>query len=223
MFILIIEFILPYLIIIFLISFMLHEGHNHHEGINNGLPRGMKFYPAQFMRFSHYDKLKIAHLIDTMHIRKNVNETLWQIIDGRRDKEKIVKICTDIQEANHAMQSVIRYSNRSDGVPYRNNLPWLLIEQQRNDVKEVIKRIKFPMGFSSNINNILTKKGEFGGVKTHYWNTFITVIILVYIFIYIGLVHLLFFFIFSLLLWSKQITIHFFVTVCSTAIFPKQL
>jgi hypothetical protein len=27
------EFILPYLIIIFVISFMLHEGHNHHEGI----------------------------------------------------------------------------------------------------------------------------------------------------------------------------------------------
>jgi hypothetical protein len=28
------------------------------------------------------------------------------------------------------------------------------------------------------------KKGEFGGVKTHDWHTFIKVIILVYIFIY---------------------------------------
>jgi hypothetical protein len=67
------------------------------------------------------------------------------------------------------------------------------------------------MGFASNINNILMKKGEFGGVKTHDWHTFIKVIILVYIFIYIGLIHLLFFFIFSCLLWSKQITIHFFL------------
>jgi len=67
------------------------------------------------------------------------------------------------------MRSVIRYSNRSDGVLDRNNLPWLLTEQQRNDVKEVIQRIKFPTGFASNINNILTKKGEFGGVKTHDW------------------------------------------------------
>jgi hypothetical protein len=116
MFISIIEFILPYLIIIFLISFMLHEGHNHHGGINNGLPQGMKSYPAQFMRFHYYEEIKISHLFDTMHIGKNVTETLWQIIDGRRDKEKIVKICTDIQEANHAMRSVIRYSNRSDGV-----------------------------------------------------------------------------------------------------------
>jgi hypothetical protein len=103
MFILIIEFILTYLIIIFLISFMLHEGRNHHEGINNVLPQRMKSYPSQFMRFPYYEELKIAHLFDTMHIRKNVTETLWRIIDDRRDKEFFFKISTDIQEANHAM------------------------------------------------------------------------------------------------------------------------
>ena len=140
---------------------------------------------------------------------------------GGIKKTKIVKICTDIQEANHAMWSVIQYSNRSNGVLDRNNLPWLLTKQQSNDVKEVIQRIKFPMGFASNIKNILTKKGEFGGVKTHDWHTFIKVIILVYIFIYIGLIDLLFIFIFSCLLWLKQITIHFVVIVCSTTISPK--
>jgi hypothetical protein len=59
MFILIIEFILPYLIIICVIYFMLHEGCSHHEGINNGLPRGIKCYPAQFMRFPNYEEIKI--------------------------------------------------------------------------------------------------------------------------------------------------------------------
>jgi hypothetical protein len=78
-------------------------------------------------------------------------------------KKKIVKICTDIQEANHAMKNVI-YSN-SNG--HRNSLPWLFTEQESNVVKEVIRKIKFPTGFASNIKNILTKKGEFGGVKTH--------------------------------------------------------
>jgi hypothetical protein len=71
MLILIIEFILPYLMIIFLISFRLHEGH-HNEVINNGLPRGMKCYPTQLMRFPYYEEIKIAHLFDTMHIGKNV-------------------------------------------------------------------------------------------------------------------------------------------------------
>jgi hypothetical protein len=55
------------------------------------------------MRFPYYEELKIDHLFDTIHIGKNVTKTLWRIIYGRRDKEKIVKICTDIQEANHAM------------------------------------------------------------------------------------------------------------------------
>jgi hypothetical protein len=71
------------------------------------------------------------------------------------------------------MQSMIL--SNMDGV--KNSLPWLLIEQQRNVVKEVIEKIKFPMGFPSNINNILTKKGEIVGVKTHDWHSFIKLII----------------------------------------------
>jgi len=81
---------------------------------------------------------------------------------------------------NRVMQSVI-WSNRDEE---QNNLPWLLTEKQSNDVKGVIQRIKFPIGFSSNINNILTKKGEFGGVKTHDWHTFIKVTIFLYIYLY---------------------------------------
>jgi hypothetical protein len=90
-----------------LIFFILHQCRRH-EGSNNGIPRGMKCYPTQFMRFPYYKDLKIVHLFDTMHIGKNVIETLWQIIDGRRDKEKNVNICHDIREANHAMKSVIQ-------------------------------------------------------------------------------------------------------------------
>jgi hypothetical protein len=44
-FILIIQFILPHLINSVLIFFMLHQC-RHHEGSNNGLPRGMKCYPT---------------------------------------------------------------------------------------------------------------------------------------------------------------------------------
>jgi hypothetical protein len=97
-----------------------------------------------------------------MHIRKNITELLWRILDGRTDKERIGKICCDIREANHALQSVIINSN-GDGREKNTSLPWLLMEQQSNIVKEVIRKIRL----SSNIQNILTKKGDFGGVKTH--------------------------------------------------------
>ena len=45
------------------------------------------------------------------------------------------------------MKSVIDRSNNNGGQNYNNN-PSLLTEQQRNDVKEVVRRIKFPTGFS---------------------------------------------------------------------------
>ena len=76
------------------------------------------------------------------------------------------------------MQSVIN-SNVGDG-DQDISLPWLLIEQQSNVIKEFIRKIKFSMGIFSNIQNILTKKGDFCGVKTHGWHTFIKVIIYLY-------------------------------------------
>ena len=92
---------------------MIHDGHRDHEGIN-GLPQGMKSYPKQFSGFSFYEHLKIVDIFYTMHIVKNVVETLWQILDGRTEKEKNVKICNDIQESNHAMKYVIEFYRNGD-------------------------------------------------------------------------------------------------------------
>ena len=69
---------------------MIHDGRRGHEGIN-GIPRGMKSYPKQFNGFPYYEHLLISHLFDIVHIRKNVAKTLWQILDLRSNKEKIVK------------------------------------------------------------------------------------------------------------------------------------
>ena len=55
---------------------MIHDGRLNHEGIN-GIPQGMKSYSKKFSRFPYYDHLQIVHLFDTMHIGKNVFDTLW--------------------------------------------------------------------------------------------------------------------------------------------------
>ena len=181
----------------------------------------MKCYPSQFARLPYYEDLKIAHLFDTMHVGKNVTETLWRTIDGAHDRDKIDKICADIEKSNHAMKSVIDRSNNNGGRNY-NNIPWLLTEQQSNDVKEVVRRIKFPTGFASNINNILTKKGDFSGVKTHDWHTFVKVIFLVYVFVCYCLNT---YFKFSFFLFNLETNndSFFIVIVCSTCISPKRL
>ena len=115
----------------------------------NRIPRGMKSYLIQFNRFLFYECLQIAHLFNTMHIGKTVTEMIWRILDGRTHKDKIGKNCSDIGEVNHTLQSVI-ISNIRDG-DQNISLPWLLKEQQSNSIKEVIQKISFSTGFSSNI------------------------------------------------------------------------
>ena len=88
-----------------------------------------------------------------------------------------------------------------------------LREKQGNDIKLVIQKIRFLTGFASNIQNILTKKGDFGGVKTHGWHTFIKVIIYIY---NLCLVHLIVIVV-SYLETNNDLL---FVTVRSTSISP---
>ena len=110
------------------------------QGSTDNLPKGLKSYPRQFSRLPYYEHLQIVHLFDSMHIGKNITETLWKILDGRRDKEKIVKICNDIHESNHALKNFIHSNSNRDQINI-SALPWLLMEQQSDAIKEVIRII----------------------------------------------------------------------------------
>ena len=101
----------------------------------------MKNYPTQFSRLPYYKDLPIAHLFDAMHIGNNVIETLWKMLDGRHDREKIAKICTDIHESNHALKAFIESNSNGDRIN-TSALPWLLTEQKSDALKEVIKKNK---------------------------------------------------------------------------------
>ena len=97
---------------------------------------------------------------------------------GRSENEEIVKICNSIQEANHAMKDIIQFHLKEYQINIK-SLPWMLMEQQSNVVKEVMRKIKFPTGFCLNMKNFITKKGDFARVKTHDWDIFMKVIIMV--------------------------------------------
>ena len=97
----------------------------------------MKSYPIQFNRLSYYEHLQIDHLFDTMHIGNNVTKTLWKLLELRREKDKVVKSCKDIQERNHAMKDVIQFHSNGEQVNI-NSIPSMFMEKQRNVVKEVM-------------------------------------------------------------------------------------
>ena len=67
------------------------------------------------------------HLFGTMHIGKNVTKTLWKILDGRHDKEKLNETCSDIHDTNYAMKNIIE-SNRNGDYINASSLPWLLMK-----------------------------------------------------------------------------------------------
>ena len=137
------------------------------EGNADKLPKGLKCYPREFSRLPYYEQLQIVHLFDTMHIGKNVTETLWKILDGRRDKEKVGKISSDIHYSNRPIKNIIESNSNEDWIN-ASALPWLLTKQQSNAIKEFIQKMRFPTGFSVNIRNLVSKKSEFGpGLKMH--------------------------------------------------------
>ena len=78
------------------------------------------------------------------------------------------------------MKDAIQFHRNGDQINI-NSLPWMLTEQESNVVKEVMQKIKFPTGFSGNMKNIIPKKGDFVGVKTHDCHIFMKVIIMEWI------------------------------------------
>ena len=64
------------------------------------------------------------------------------MLDGRRDREQIAKICIDIHESNHALKVFIESNSNGDRIN-TSVLPWLLIEKQSDALKEVIKKQNF--------------------------------------------------------------------------------
>ena len=96
-------------------------------------------------------------MFDTMHIGKNVIETLWRLLELWREKDKVVKAFKYIQERNHVMTYIIQFHCNVEQFNI-NSIPWMFTEQQRNVVKEVMRKIKFPTGFCANLKHIITKK-----------------------------------------------------------------
>ena len=81
-----------------------------------------------------------------MNIGKNVTKTLWRLMQVRSKKDKIVKVCKDIQEGNHAMKDAIQFDSNGDQINI-NSIPWMFMEQQSNVVKEVMQKLNLPLDF----------------------------------------------------------------------------
>jgi hypothetical protein len=86
-------------------------------------------------------------LFNKTYIGKNVTQLQWKILNGRNNRNKIGKVTSDIEESNTIQHLSHSYSDK-----LLTNLPWLLIKQERNIVKDLIWKIEFPTSFDLNIH-----------------------------------------------------------------------
>ncbi|MCO5563467.1 hypothetical protein L7F22_017109 [Adiantum nelumboides] len=101
----------------------------HHEG----LPPGMKRFSILY-ELPYWTSLRINHLLDPMHIFKNVGSLLWDHITGRKDSHGAR---TDLQEVG--IMKELWPVTRADGRITLPKAPWVLSKAEEHSAKRILR------------------------------------------------------------------------------------
>lgn len=130
-------------------------------------PHGMKRLSI-FHNLPYWGDLLINHLIDPMHIFKNVAVVLWKTITGEADTKGQRD---DLQEQGR-MQHLWTQS-RPNGKIFLPKAPWVLTKAEEKQVKKCIQEFRTPTGCMHCLKGAFTKDGQLSGLKSHDWHKFL--------------------------------------------------
>lgn len=132
-----------------------------------GTVKGMK-WKASFVLLPYWTELKIHHLLDPMHIFKNVSASIWRHVTGRKDTDAARE---DLQEAGSKANA---WLNVEEGT--RPQVDWIVPKKSMKPVREAIKAIKTPTGYMHSLRNCFSAEtGELTGLKSHDWHKMLQV------------------------------------------------
>lgn len=139
-------------------------------------PKGMSRYSI-FLTLPYWESLKIQHLLDPMHIFKNVAQSTWDHIIGKKDT---LGAREDMKSINRLPPSIEpRMGKRGKLVLPK--APWVLSKVEQERVKGVIASIWTPTGFMRSLKGAFTKTKKVGGtsqlygLKSHDWHKMLQV------------------------------------------------
>ena len=144
------------------------------NGVENAPPPGMTRYSI-FFRLPYWSELKINHLLDPMHIFKNVAQQIWDHITSARDN---LGVRQDLQLMGRLPDTwPIQAQNGKFILP---KAPWILSKEEEKRVKTVIKSFRTPTGYMRSLKGAFTKSKKRGseqlyGLKTHDWHKMLQV------------------------------------------------
>ena len=128
-----------------------------------------------FFRLPYWTKLRINHLLDPMHIVKNVASNIWDHMIGKRDCIAIREDLRLIDRLPTTWPSV-----RENGKVFLPKAPWILTKKEQKRVKDQIASFRTPTGVMHSLKGAFTKTKKKGatqlyGLKTHDWHKMLQV------------------------------------------------
>jgi hypothetical protein len=134
------------------------------EKIHIGMKRKFVFYELLYR-----EHIYIGHLLDLMHILKNVSPYLWRHISW--NKSNTMAIGRDLIVSNTKKRHWPRNETRGEASPSwsfkEGDVPWILKKDDLSMAKDVILGVKEPSLYGSTLGRFFIVDGNLLGLKSH--------------------------------------------------------
>ena len=152
-------------------DFFLHDHSiEEPEQVMVEMPKGMN-RKSIFYDLPYWKDLLISHLLDPMHIFKNVPDSIFRHI-ASKDKDTLSSR-RDISLSRTKFDRKHLWPNQ-ENESYA-EAPWILKKKELDQLKSVIRSIRTPTGYGLSLNKAFTVDGHVIGFKTHDYHNFMKV------------------------------------------------
>ena len=139
---------------------------NEWDASKGNTVKGMK-WKSSFFLLPYWTELKIHHLLDPMHIFKNVSSSIWRHVTGRKDTDAAREDLQVVGTKSKAWLTV------EEGT--RPRVDWIVPRKSMKPVREAIKAIKTPTAYMHSLRSCFSKEEELVGLKSHDWHKMLQV------------------------------------------------
>ena len=117
-----------------------------------GFPKGMSQYSI-LLTFTNWEILKIQHLLDPMHVFKNVGQAIWDHITSTKDS---LGVREDMRAIRPLPPSAFPRMGPS-GKMILPKAPWILSRIEQERMKGVMASIRTPTDYMHSLKGVFTK------------------------------------------------------------------
>lgn len=139
-------------------------------GRENQAKKGKEEKLSIFYTLEYWKSLKITHLLDPMHIFKNVGEQLWRHLVGDADSQSGRK---DLEVSRS--KPFLWPKEDDNGTIHYAPAPWVLNREELKIVETRMRSIRTPTGYGASVRDAFTAKGQLSKLKSHDWHNMIQV------------------------------------------------